>query len=161
MDIRTLIREEIRKYLMLETSNNIDVINSNEFKTWFGDSEMVDRSGNPIIFYHGSPNEFDTFDKSKFGSATDAGWLGEGFYFYTDEHEASQYGKVNSYFLKIENPYYATDEDNERLAELNDINASREFTEQLKNEGYDGVHYNGNLRGETVVFEPNQIWKIK
>lgn len=156
MNIKKLIREELKKYLIEQTN----ITNSNEFKNWFDNSVMIDKNGNPIVFYHGSSNDFDTFDKSKFGTATDAGWLGEGFYFYTDKYEASHYGKVGEYFLKIENPYYATDEDNERLAELNDVNASKLFSEELKNEGYDGVYYNGNLRGETVVFEPSQIWKI-
>ena len=59
--------------------------------------------------------------------------------------------------MKIENPYFATDEENERLAELNNQEASREFSEDLKLQGYDGVYYNGNMRGETVVFEPGQI----
>ncbi len=54
----------------------------------------------------------------------------------------------------------STDEDNERLAELNDIETSKKFTNDLILQGYDGVYYNGNLRGETVVFEPNQIWEI-
>jgi hypothetical protein len=27
----------------------------------------------------------------------------------------------------------------------------------LKLKGYDGVYYNGNMRGETVVFEPRKI----
>lgn len=64
---------------------------------------------------------------------------------------------MKSYYLKIENPYFATDEENERLAELNNQEASREFSEDLKRQGYDGVYYNGNMRGETVVFEPEQI----
>lgn len=134
--------------------------NDSDFKKWFGNSEMKDKKGEPIIFYHGSKNNFGSFDSSKIGSATDAGWLGRGFYFYSDEHEAAQYGRVTSYYLKITNPYYATDEDNQRLADLNSEEASTEFSENLKSEGYDGVYYNGNLRGETVVFEPNQIWKI-
>ena len=134
---------------------------SDEFRKWFKDSEMVKPNGTPMIFYHGTNAKFDTFDKSKINTSTDAGWLGHGFYFYTDKHEASQYGNVRSFFLNITNPYYATDEDNERLAELNDIQASKDFTTDLIANGYDGVYYNGNLRGETVVFEPSQIWEIK
>jgi hypothetical protein len=148
-NVRKIIKEELKK-----------VFNSPEslsFKNWFGDSEMVDREGNPIIFYHGSKSDFETFDKNKIGSSTDPGWLGEGFYFYGNPHDAAQYGKVKSYYLKIENPYFATDEENERLAELNNQDASREFSEDLKLQGYDGVYYNGNMRGETVVFEPGQI----
>jgi hypothetical protein len=162
MNQKLTIQNQLRKLIQENDNNNIGVIiNSDEFKSWFSNSEMVDRKGNPMVFYHGSNNEFNTFDKSKIGSNTDAGWLGSGFYFYTDKYEALQYGNVNSYFLKIENPYFATDEDNQRLANLNNPQASKQFTQQLINDGYDGVYYNGNLRGETVVFEPNQIWKIK
>lgn len=140
---------------------NESSVNEKQFKEWFKNSEMVNRDGSPIIFYHGSKSEFDHFSKSMIGSATDPGWLGEGFYFYTDQHEAAQYGNVKAYYLNITNPYFATDEDNQKLAELNSKEASREFTENLKSEGYDGVYYNGNLRGETVVFEPDQIWNAE
>ena len=40
------------------------------------------------------------------------------------------------------------------------IEISKEFTKELISDGYDGVYYNGNMRGETVVFEPEQIWEI-
>ena len=149
------------KFIKLFEQYNIDnIIENNEFQRWFDDSVMIDSDDKPVIFYHGSDQNFDIFDKNKIGTKTDVGWLGEGFYFYTDINEAKQYGKVNAYFLKILNPYYATSEENEELAELNSKIASRNFTERLISEGYDGVYYNGNLRGETVVFEPNQIWKI-
>ena len=117
-------------------------------------------NGDPITFYHGTKNTFDIFDKNKIGSSTDSGWLGEGFYFYTDIIQAQQYGKVSSYYLKIENPYYATRKDNIRLSGVNNKNASKRFTQNLKSQGYDGIYYNGDLRGETVVFEPEQIWRI-
>ena len=155
MNIRKNLREELS-----ETKTLKSITNSNVFKNWFRNSEMVNSDGEPMIFYHGSKESFDKFDKSKNGTQTDPGWLGEGFYFYTDIHEARQYGKVNAYFLNIENPYYASDEENKELAELNSTEASKQFTKYVKSEGCDGVFYNGNLRGETVVFEPNQIWKI-
>ena len=159
MELRKFIKTTIREYLHeQQTFNNI--INDEKFKNWFKNSEMVKPDGTPIIFYHGTNKNFDVFDKNMINSSTDAGWLGYGFYFYTDINEARQYGKVRSFVLNIENPYFATDEDNERLAELNSIEASKEFTDKLISEGYDGVYYNGNLRGETVVFEPNQIWEI-
>lgn len=123
-------------------------------------SEMVDHNGDPIVFYHGSKNNFKEFDKNYIGTSTDAGWLGEGFYFYTNFDDAAQYGNVKTYYLNITNPYYATDDDNIRLSELNDKQASHDFTEELKGEGYDGVYYDGNLREETVVFEPEQIFPI-
>jgi len=158
MELRKFIKTTIREYLneQQQVENNLKT----NFKEWFQNSEMVKSNGTPILFYHGSNKSFDKFDKSMISSSTDAGWLGYGFYFYTDINEARQYGKVRSFFLNIENPYYATDEDNERLAELNSIGVSKEFTDDLISKGYDGVYYNGNLRGETVVFESNQIWEV-
>lgn len=139
---------------------HIELNNNNNFKTWFKNSEMINSDGTPILFYHGSNKKFDKFDKNMINSSTDAGWLGHGFYFYTDISEAQQYGKVRTFYLNIKNPYFATDDDNERLAELNDIEISKEFTKELISDGYDGVYYNGNMRGETVVFEPEQIWEV-
>lgn len=151
------------KYLKLfeEYSDNsyTELIKNPKFIKWFGDSVMIDSNDEPIVFYHGSKNNFDIFDKNKIGE-TDAGWLGSGFYFYDNEEDASQYGNVKKYLLKIENPYYATDEDNEYLSNKNNHQISSEFTENLINEGYDGVYYNGNLRGETVVFDTEQILNI-
>lgn len=31
------------------------------FKRWFGDSKVVDANGNPLVVYHGTPNEFSMF----------------------------------------------------------------------------------------------------
>ena len=45
----------------------------------------------------------------------------------------------------------------ERLAELEDKEESARFTQQLINDGYDGVYFDGNLNGEYVAFSPNQI----
>lgn len=36
-------------------------INTESFKTWFGDSKVVDENGNPMVVYHGSPASFDVF----------------------------------------------------------------------------------------------------
>ena len=62
--------EQIRKIIREEIGNVLDSGN-----------QMIDGDDKPIVFYHGSKSEFDTFDKSKIGSSTDPGWLGEGFYF--------------------------------------------------------------------------------
>jgi hypothetical protein len=140
-------------------------VRSPEFKEWFGDweddpdeaSRMTDENGEPKIFYHGSESDFQKFDKKKIGSATDPGWLGAGFYFYGVLDQAQQYGKVRDYFLNIRNPYYATRDENEFLGEKNSPKESRKFTNAVREKGYDGVYYNGDLREETVVFEPDQI----
>jgi 2'-5' RNA ligase/GNAT superfamily N-acetyltransferase len=33
-----------------------------EFKAWFGDSEVVDKQGNPKVMYHGTSGDFEKFD---------------------------------------------------------------------------------------------------
>ncbi|MCD8304937.1 MAG: hypothetical protein LUC86_08975 [Prevotellaceae bacterium] len=124
-------------------------------------SKMVDENGEPKVFYHNTDGSFTEFDPSRNGTHNDAGWLGDGFYFYGDEREGWGYGsKQMPVFLDVKNPYYATQEDNERLAEKNSREASVEFREQLESEGYDGVYYNGDLRQETVVFKPEQIKSV-
>ena len=121
-------------------------------------SKFVDENGEPMVFYHNTNNNFSVFDSKRNGTHTDAGWLGDGFYFYGDENEGSGYGNIKmGVFLNVRDPYYATSEENNQLAEANSRDMSVDFRENLEEEGYDGVFYNGDLRQEVVVFEPNQI----
>ncbi len=149
--------------------DNSSYIHSDAFKRWFGDwesdpenaSKVVNEDGTPKVVYHGTNAEFNVFDRSK-GKPNDAGWLGRGYYFYGDYHESAQYaeygkGRVMEVYLNIKNPYYAESAEMERLAELDSDAASEEFTQNLINEGYDGVYYNGDLREEWVAFYPTQI----
>ena len=141
-------------------------VRTKAFKEWFGDwendsansSKVVDENGEPKVFYHNTNAAFTEFDSQKNGTHTDAGWLGDGFYFYGDETEGGGYGANKmAVFLNVREPYFASSEENNRLAELNDRDASIEFREEAEGEGYDGVYYNGDLRQEMVVFYPNQI----
>lgn len=145
--------------------------NFENFKNWFGDwekdpensSKVVDEEGKPKVVLHGTPNnEFYTFDENRIGSANDAGWLGRGFYFFGNAPEyAAQYagenGRVMKVYLNIKNPYHITEEEHNRLVEANDPDLSRQFREQLEEDGYDGIYYNGDLNEEWVVFHPEQI----
>lgn len=71
-----------------------------------GVSKVVDSNGEPLMVYHGSPNEFDYFDKSKIGSTTDYGVFGTGFYFALTKSYARIYGEnVKPFFLNLKNPY--------------------------------------------------------
>lgn len=146
-------------------------IYSDNFKDWFGDwendpenaSKVVDEDGRPKVVLHGTPNkDFYAFELGKAGSVTDAGWLGEGFYFYGNNRDyASQYagkdGRILEVYLDIKNPYIASYEEMSRLAEANDPEVSRQFREKLEAEGYDGVFYNDDLNEEWVAFYPEQI----
>lgn len=80
---------------------------SNQFKNWFGDwitnpseaSKVVDENGEPLVVYHGSNKQFNTFELSHFGE-TDTGNLGKGFYLTSDKTSAFQYGE-NVYELFV------------------------------------------------------------
>ena len=138
-------------------------VRTKAFKDWFGDWEtyddgLLDENYEPRVFYHRSPKVFTEFSRDAIGSKTDPGFLGRGFYFFSDPQEGDGYGN-NTYpvFLKMKSPYYAENEDVSMLAEAYSNKASSDFTERLKSEGYDGVIYTGDLREELMVFDPEQI----
>lgn len=133
------------------------------FKEWFGDwendpensSKVVDENGEPLVISHSTNSEFTEFI---YQQLNDAGWLGAGYYFFGDRSLDGQYGKnVMELFLNVREPYYAVNEEVDKLSEENDNETSQEFTDELKSEGYDGVYFNGNLNQEWVVYHPNQI----
>ena len=87
------------------------------FKAWFGGSKVVDDQGNPLVVYHGTAKEFDTFihddEKKTFGSRFSGM---KGSFFTNRPGEANHYAEqsriwkggneqVLPVFLKIENPY--------------------------------------------------------
>lgn len=156
------------QWLMVRTKN---------FKKWFGDwvndpansSKVVDENGEPLVVYHGTPNEFWSFDKDKIGSTNDPGFWGEGFYFTSQEALAVHYaegGRVLPVFLNIRNPHdfaFFTQEYYDHLERFGmfgdkDFSSSR-ITEELTKEGKDGVIRRDSYGGyaEYVVFSPSQI----
>lgn len=122
------------------------------FYKWFGDSKVVDEQGRPLVVYHGSPaTDIQVFDKSKIG-LRDYGYFGKGFYFtpnsemasfyYTDNYDGADYdsGKVYPVYLNLKNPKYARSIDEGTID-----------TEELKEQGYDGVIvYSFNEYSESV-----------
>ncbi len=83
------------------------------FKSWFGNSQIVQGDGSPKVVYHGT-NSFDPSDRATaefkeeaIGSTHDDGWYGRGFYFADSQGEASTYGnKVASVYLSVKNPFF-------------------------------------------------------
>ena len=163
---QTNLSEE--QWLMVRTQN---------FKKWFGNwendpenaSKVVDENGEPMVVYHGTPNEFWSFDKDKIGSTNDPGFWGEGFYFTSQEALAVHYakgGRVLPVFLNIRNPHdfaFFTQEYYDHLERFGmfgdkDFSSSR-ITEELTKEGKDGVIRRDSYGGyaEYVVFSPSQI----
>ena len=80
------------------------------FKIDIKDGMLLDETGAPRTFYHGSPKKFGKFDVNKTGYATTDnlyGWIdrqAKTAYFAGDKNVAQQYGKVREFNLRMEKP---------------------------------------------------------
>lgn len=106
-------RTDVSKTARLEDRGAGKVTDTPAFKRWFGDSKVVNESGEPLVMYHGTSQTqggdaftfFDTY-------ASNYGLMGMGGYFTSNPDVASSYttkGKgpsptVYPVFLSIKNP---------------------------------------------------------
>ena len=147
----------------------------------FEGSRLVNDSGLPIVFYHGTRSEFTGFNRELLntaGTAIPTNYLG--FYFTTAPEVAQVYaskrfdpsqgpakgGRVESFLLNVKKPYYITEKTYWKWgrgsrAEMTDM------VERLKSQGYDGIVmpsvWRGRGRGayDVVVFDPEQIHNLR
>ena len=85
-------------------------IDTPEFKSWFGKSVASQADGKPIVFYHGTTVDFDTFRPSASGK------YGKGIYFTNSPDSAEGYKRSNrglgaepkviKVHLRMENPVF-------------------------------------------------------
>jgi hypothetical protein len=111
-----LLKDLLNETLSLE---NKQQHSTPQFKNWFKHSKVVDKSGNPLRVYHGSPKfSGDSFNKSADKLNRTGNFAG--FYFSADNDEASNYAgnrdddgdiyhkegsSVIPVYLSIQNPY--------------------------------------------------------
>jgi hypothetical protein len=104
-----------------------------EFKRWFGDSEVVDAKGNPLVVYHGTNAQFDTFKPA------DKGMYGGGIYFTSNIDKAKTYGTPMPVYVSIQNPMPRL----EYVELFNESNrnmwTSEDIREEVQARGYDGI----------------------
>lgn len=144
------------------------------FRSWFGQSKVVDQDGNPLPVYHATDTHFHVFDHGQAGRNTnDEGayveWSKVGFHFtdnlqYAEDHASGlESGAIMLTYLRIEHPYELTDTDWHRA--LQDMESgetdAEDYVDMLKGDGYDGiimeVRDNGVCSTHYIVFDPNQI----
>ncbi len=129
-------------------------VRTESFKKWFGNSQILDSNGEPLVVYHGSINSFDTFNESE-----------TGIYFTDNKEAASSYGMGSEpygVFLKGEDPVtmdFNGDIDNE---ETEDHYALEDEAINAQENGYDSLIAYNTFDGENdldqfVVFNANQI----
>lgn len=92
---------------------------------------------------------------------SDAGWLGEGVYFYGVEEEARKavdYGWwMNGFYINIEHPFIMDVDTHDALIHANDAKVSARMTDYLQDHLMDGVLWTGDGREEWCVLEPSQL----
>lgn len=162
---------------------------SNQFKSWFAGSKVVDERGNPLVVYHGTDKDFKSFDFTYAGTR-DTGYYGAGMYFTPDPSYAGDYPIVHSIktkdhdlapgnrptegkrvipvYLRLLNPFIIN-QGPSQLYKLVKTDKGKEITTKLKQLGYDGVIKNfGDAAGPTkvgkmaeiIAFYPNQIKSV-
>ena len=120
------------------------------FWNWFGDSIVVDEQGRPLVVYHGTNKEFNSFKQGNFPKLLK---MGAGIYFTDNQQSAIRYaqrfsdgkGVVMPVYLSLQNPLILESPLSPRPQDMSK---------------YDGIiaGEKGNL--EIVVFEPNQIKSV-
>ena len=79
------------------------------FQSWFGESQVVDDQGKPLVVYHGTTRDVEAFTGAGSRVGWDTGFSGEGYYFGS-QHTASIYAgeehgsNVLPVYLKMEHP---------------------------------------------------------
>jgi len=162
-NIATTIHE-----FLIEQQNIENNINDN-FRKWFGNSK-VKEGEKPLILYHGTKTNFNTFKASKsIGNQGETDQI-EGMYFTTEKDAASFFSisdderYLKPVYLSLKNPYF-TDGNNELKNELS-INKLSEVNKTLKELGHDGLimkrgfYTKGGPFTLYLAFYPNQIKSI-
>ena len=121
-----------------------------EFKSWFGNSKVVDENGEPLLVWHGTEftQDINTFKKGSSGGI-----------FFTDDPRYAVDVKGNlrltgPYFLSIQHPEYHEEIDNDVVFY---INTKKDI------DGVIGIDFGQSFSsdGQTyVVYNPNQIKSI-
>lgn len=126
-------------------------------------SKVTDGNGEPLVIYHGSPNEFSVFDQSRAGESTGHNIAPLGIFLTADQQHARGHAEnvsggspgsasVMPLFAAITNPYRMS------VAESQAIDtpqAAIEMRQKLEREGYDGIQLVGT--GTWVAFYNNQV----
>lgn len=124
------------------------------FYKWFGNSKVVDEQGRPLVVYHGTDAEFDTFDMTKGRSTMDI----QGAFFSPWELDSKGYGSnVRAFYIKLEKPASEGVAYKEFNKHKGQTGAGTMARESLTFMGYDGVDNSGE---EYIVFKPENIKSV-
>ena len=139
------------------------VVDNPSFKAWFGNSKVVDSEGKPLMMFHGTSEDFGTFDLDKGG--------GVGLYFTSDPEAASDYANITGrwkgggdsvmpVYVSIRNPV-SVKEWNAMTDRMSGGNPRKLALEAMSKKGYDGIIFpedkNPGKISMAVAFRPDQV----
>lgn len=143
-----------------------DKTQTKEFKDWFKGSKVVNKEGEPLVVYHGSDKEFDTFSTKNMN-----GYGGAYFSRYKDVSEV--YGNIKEVYLSLKNPLiidadykiYDSIEKPDFIETKDKTVDTQQIAAYARDNGYDGVIVKnvkeaGKFTDDYIAFEPNQIKSV-
>lgn len=93
-----------KKYSLSSKMDSEGRVLSAEQQKYFADSKVTDNDGNLLVVYHGTNNDFYTFDSGRVGKGIDQ--FGSGYYFTTNKDHAGAYGnRTIEGYLNLKNPF--------------------------------------------------------
>jgi hypothetical protein len=135
-----------------------------EFRAWFGNSKVVDKDGKPLVVYHGTHKDIESFKGgSHFGSQqqSDRAMRYGSDSIYRDNVPLYKSGMAQyPAFIRIENPMRVEDP----AADFDQGRTPRQkwasLISKAKHAGHDGIVYENQVEGKGdswVIFDPTQI----
>lgn len=170
----------IRHYIDLINEAQRDPLQNLEFKKWFNGSRVVDSSGQPLVVYHGTNSEFDTYNRAPIYFTPDRS-VAVGYAMHRDNNpeRLTLAPNVRPAYLRVTNPVVLNeaqlaaliaDEDGKRNWAVLDITLSRRWQKN----GHDGIYLKNVLDfagweenrfvdkryDQWIVFSSDQIWPL-
>lgn len=126
---------DVRTFYQSQPAAQADQTQTPEFKRWFGDSEVVDADGKPLVFYHGGEPDF--------SGIKDSGRFGGGI--FVRQGAPSGYGRAD-FPLYVRGPILELDQMRQELHRSPDaltslIDAEGDLFDQIVDALTDGSHY--------------------
>jgi hypothetical protein len=153
--------------------------NTPEFKQFIKDSKVVDENGDPLVVYHATGKNFNTFDPKKLGQNTKDATAKLGFFFAGNVDAADEFMRQMTYkgvgeyqaganvipaYLSIKNPFEISSANFgmqmtalQRMPQTKAKQFIADFLVDVKNEGFDGIVIRSTRGTGTSLFKAKEF----
>ena len=145
MKLKKFIKRTVKEYLNEQQSlENIQI--NDKFWKWFGDSKVVNKSGNPMIYYHGTSTNFTNFKLSERNAIwfTPSEISANIFADWASNPDKGKHPKILNVFIKSDNPFDF--ESDNQISDLINKLANKRFK-------YKGVNDNRTINNFIEILE--------